>query len=67
MTGTPTQEEAREAVLDARREYLLALGDEGGAEQVSPEVIGEERQAVLGAWIRRLGRSPGPRVTRRRG
>lgn len=39
ITAAPTQDEAREALLDALREYLLSLGDESAAERVSPEVI----------------------------
>ena len=49
ITAAPTQDEAREALLDALREYLLSLGDEGAAEQVSREVIREELEVVLGA------------------
>lgn len=49
ITAAPTHDEAREALLDALREYLVSLGDKSLAEQIAPEVIREEFEVVLGA------------------
>lgn len=49
ITAAPTQEEAKDALLDALREYLLSLGDEDAAQVIDREVTREEFEVVLGA------------------
>lgn len=49
ITAAPTQEEAKEALLDALREYLLSLGDGEAAQLADRELAREELEVVLGA------------------
>lgn len=49
ITAVPTHAEAKEALLDALREYLLSLGDADAAKTIAIEGSREEFEVVLGA------------------